>query len=57
MQNRLAQLLSYLMQRDTQMEVRCEALENAQWRDNLRLYGVKENSGEGDAVKWVEKLS
>ena len=55
-QARAARLLSHLMRRDRQTEARCEALENAQRRGNLRLYGVKEDSEEGDTVKWVEQF-
>lgn len=54
--NRHTQLLSFLLHRDRQLEARCEALENAQRRDNLRIYGIKEGSEEGDTVKWMEEF-
>lgn len=52
--NRHTQLVSFLLHRDRQLEARCEALENAQRRDNLRIYGIKEGSEEGDTVQWIE---
>ncbi|XP_048103822.1 beta-1,3-N-acetylglucosaminyltransferase manic fringe isoform X2 [Alosa alosa] len=56
--NRHTQLLSFLLElhRDRQLEARCEALENVQRRDNLRIYGIKEGSEEGDTVKWIEEF-
>ncbi|KAM7417148.1 hypothetical protein PAMA_016995 [Pampus argenteus] len=54
--SRHGQLLSFLLHRDRQLEARCEALENAQRRENLRIYGIKEGSEQGDTVEWIDKF-
>lgn len=55
-QNRHTQLLKFLLYRDRQLEARCEALENASRRENIRIYGIKEGSEEGDTVQWIDQF-
>ncbi len=49
-------LLDYLLRRDRLLEERCEGLENYTRRNNIRLYGVMENSETGDTVWWAENF-
>lgn len=46
-------LIGYLLQRVKQLEDRCEELENASRRNNIRIYSVPEDSESDDKVEWV----
>ena len=49
-------LLGYLLRRERQLEERCELLETASRRNNIRVFNVVEDSETGDTVKWGEKF-
>ena len=49
-------ILGYLLKRERQLEERCELLETASRRNNIRVFNVVEESESGDTVKWGEKF-
>ena len=49
-------LISYLLQREKQLETRCEQLECASRRNSIRIFGIPEDAESGNVVKWGEKF-
>lgn len=49
-------LLSFLLKREKQLELRCETLECASRRNSIRIFGIPEDEESTDTVKWGENF-